>query len=330
MTRVLASVLVMRLAIAASLGVLLLIIAGAAQLDAATQAATPNCDAAGISADPATTPLAADINAPGCLLDGIQDQTPLPNDLPPRRPVRPLEPVPKPGYHHVGTWNSDVVLERATVHSSKLVGVQTRPGECFWRTSHLVFWGDDRAYWVESGLFKCSDGPYKIFVYIGWGDGSPGYVIPQDDVPEGAIVTTFAEWECVDNTTLVSGGYFTENSEKVYLIQWKTPTSPCVNSNQTDNNGEAYTVRRSGKANFPVTEYTALNTQICDKAGDGNWLCKQWDTTFDTGPGEKLETYDVHWFLDSEDNPTYYYEWFGHGHDKEPGGGNGRGKKPTR
>jgi len=291
-----------------------------AQLKAGISAATPTCDAAGMSTDPATTPISSDLNAAGCVLDGAQVQTPPPDVPPDRQPVNPLQPPPDPGYHHVGTWNADVVAERATVHSSQLFGVQTRAGECFWRTSHLVFWGD-QAYWVESGLFKCSDGPYKIFVYIGWGDGSPGYVIPDFDVPEGATVTTFAEWECVDNTNLVSGGYFNENDEKVYLIQYDTGTSPCVQSNQTDNNGEAYTVQRGRKAHFLVDKYTALNTQICDKDESGNWDCVPWDTDFATTTVEQLDTYDVHWYTDSEGNPTYYYDWFGHGHEEGEAGG---------
>ena len=212
----------------------------------------------------------------------------------------------------MGTWNADVVLERATVHSSKLIGVRTRAGECFWRTSHLVFWGDDQAYWVESGLFKCGDGPQKIFVYIGWGDGSPGYVIPDFDVVEGATVTTFAEWECVNNRNLVSGGYFS-TSGKVYLIQYDTRTSPCFQSDQTDNNGEAYTVRKGKKANFLVDKYTALNTRICDKVSS-NWSCEPWDTAFATTTVDNLETYDLHWTAN-------YYDWSGHGHEEaEPGG----------
>ena len=113
----------------------------------------------------------------------------------------------------------------------------------------------------------------------------------------------------------MSGGYFNENGDKVYLIQYDTGTSPCLELNQTDNNGEAYTVRSSHISNFLVYEYAALNTQICDKDGDGNWLCKLWDKTFDTATVERRETYDVNWYALSslETNSTSYYDWFGRG-----------------
>ena len=317
MSRVLlARALFMNRAAAAGVALLLLIIGGAPRVEAETLAATLTCDAAGVAIEPATTLLSLDLNAPGCVLARAQVQTPQPVDLPASQPVTLSGelPIPHPEYHHVGTWNSDIILERATIHSSRLTWVETRRGECFWRTSHLVSFGDGGAYWVESGLFRCSDGPYVIFVYMGWGTGSPGYVIGPE-VPPGATVTTFAEWQYIGNTNLMSGGYFNESGDKVYLIQYDTGTSPCVELNQTDNNGEAYTVRSSHISNFLVYEYAALNTRICDKDGDGNWFCKLWDKTFDTATVERRETYDVNWYALSslETNSTSYYDWFGRG-----------------
>ena len=316
----LARVLVMSLAACAGFGLLLLIIGGAARLGAEALTATPTCDAAGISIDPATTLLSPDLNDSGCLFDGAPGRVPLLVDLPVSQPASLSGelPVPHPGYHHVGTWNSDVVLERATVHSSKLKGVMTRLGECFWRTSHLVSWGTDQVYWVESGLFRCSDDPYVIFVFVNWGLGSPGYVIGPE-VAEGATVTTFAEWECIGNTNIVSGGYFNERGDKVYLIRYNTRTSPCVELNQTDNNGEAYTVPSdfTSHSHFLVHEITTLNFNICDKDGRGNWLCRLWDETFSTATVENRDTYDVHWLPSVrglESGPAKYYDWLGRGH----------------
>ena len=162
--------LVITLAAAASLGLPVLIIAGAARLEAETLAATPTCAGVGVSTDPATALLLSpDLNAPACVFHGAQGQTPLPVDLPVSQPIMLSGklPVPRPQYHHVGTWNADVVRERATVHSSKLISVETRPGECFWRTSHLVSWGADRGDWVESGFFQVRRWPL-CYLCVHW------------------------------------------------------------------------------------------------------------------------------------------------------------------
>ena len=135
---------------------------------------------------------------------------------------------------------------------------------------------------MESGFFRCGDGPYVIFVYVAWGEGSPGYIIGPE-VCKGATVTTFVEWEWVNHANRVSGGYFNENGAKVYLIKYGTGTSPGVASNLTDNNGEAYSVRSSHIIdNFLVYQYTARNTQIRSYYHD--WFGRG------RGPGQRRES----------------------------------------